>query len=88
MYPVEKWLYENNFNVQILSIDKNATWDVSEIIYIDRARQHGVNLLNVLRGGRDTPHDLWLSQGGDVTKGLERLSDEYYNLIESKNYEV
>lgn len=38
----------------MMTIDAQATWDVSEIIYIDRARQSGANLLNVLRGGNDS----------------------------------
>ena len=42
----------------ITMIDEEATWDVSEIIWIERYRQKGSKLLNVLRGGCDTMHDL------------------------------
>jgi hypothetical protein len=42
----------------IMMIDHEATWDISEIIWIDRHRNRGANLLNVLRGGNDTIHDL------------------------------
>jgi hypothetical protein len=55
--PVERWLDECSYfqmPVEIRAIDENATWDVSEIIYIDRARQRGEDLLNILRGGQDT----------------------------------
>lgn len=41
---------------QIVLLDGNATWDVSEIIAIDRARQAGADLFNQLRGGTDTIH--------------------------------
>lgn len=55
--PVLKWLFECNkvgyYPVEIRAIDKQAVWDVSEIIYIERARSGGANLLNVLRGGND-----------------------------------
>jgi hypothetical protein len=59
--PVERWLAESRLkgecgglgaNARV--IDQNATWDVSEIIYIERARVAGAQLLNVLRGGVDT----------------------------------
>lgn len=55
--PLENWI-NGGGAFEIRSIDANATWDVSEIIYIDRARQGGANLLNVLRGGQDTLHDV------------------------------
>lgn len=61
MSPVEAWAAEGRL-IFIKPIDENATWDVSEIIHIDRARQRGENLLNILRGGQDTPHDLALSR--------------------------
>jgi hypothetical protein len=41
---------------KIILLDGNATWDVSEIIAIDRARQSGARLFNQLRGGNDTIH--------------------------------
>lgn len=58
---VELWIkncYENGKKIEIRPIDENATWDISEIIYIDRARNSGADLLNVLRGGNDTLHAL------------------------------
>jgi hypothetical protein len=61
--PVHKWLLSKRFNVEIREIDRKATWNVSEIIYIDRARRAGANLLNVLRGGLDTFNDLSISKG-------------------------
>ncbi len=58
--PVLAWISDCRYRedpVVIKAIDTNATWDVSEIIYIERARQAGCQLLNVLRGGSDTPYD-------------------------------
>jgi len=55
--PVESWI-NSGVEFSIRAIDENATWDVSEIIYIDRARRAGFDLLNVLRGGTDSLHDL------------------------------
>jgi hypothetical protein len=34
-------------------IERNAVWDVDEIIWIERLRQKGEPLLNVSRGGQD-----------------------------------
>lgn len=51
--PVCRWLREA-LDVQIFMIDSNATWDVSEILWIDRYRREGHDLTNVLRGGQDT----------------------------------
>lgn len=53
--PVCKWLRQTR-DVQIFMIDSNATWDVSEILWIDRYRRDGHDLLNVVRGGTDTVH--------------------------------
>lgn len=39
---------------EIRGIDYDAIWDVSEVIYIDRYRQAGANLLNVAAGGKDS----------------------------------
>lgn len=64
MTPVEDWALTceaNGESILISPIDSNATWDISEIIHIDRARQRGENLLNILRGGNDNTHDLALS---------------------------
>ena len=52
---VHKYM-NSTMGVEIFMIDSNATWDVSEIIWIDRYRQRGHELLNVLRGGADTIH--------------------------------
>ena len=38
---------------KLIVIDPNATWDVSEILYIERFRASGHDLLNVTRGGMD-----------------------------------
>lgn len=59
--PVEDWARiceAIGESILISPIDVNATWDISEIIHIDRARQRGENLLNILRGGQDTTRDL------------------------------
>lgn len=40
-----------SFNVVVL--EENGTWDVSEIIWIERARAASEPLLNQTRGGRD-----------------------------------
>lgn len=59
--PVERWLQEcreRHSIVEIRVIDDNGTWDVSEIIEIERARAAGADLLNVLRGGCDSVADL------------------------------
>jgi hypothetical protein len=53
--PVHKYI-NSTMGVEIFLIDSNATWDVSEIIWIDRYRQNGHELLNVLRGVSDTIH--------------------------------
>lgn len=50
-----QWL-NGTYNVEIVMIDDNATWDVSEILWIDRYKRDGADLLNVLRGGGDTLH--------------------------------
>ena len=51
-----QWMRAENeagrpFSVVVL--DENATWDVSEIILIERARAAGEPLLNQTRGGKD-----------------------------------
>ena len=45
-------------NPDIIMLDENATWDVSEILWIDHYRRQGANLLNILRGGQDTIHSV------------------------------
>lgn len=58
---VQYWLHllakENKFaTLRILS--SVATWNVTEVLLIERYTKAGVELLNVLRGGADTPDDL------------------------------
>jgi len=59
--PIEKWIDEQTFyglDVTILVLDANATWDVSEILYIDKYRREGCELLNLTRGGNDNMSNL------------------------------
>lgn len=51
---VSQWIRSLDAPPRIESLDENATWDVSEIIWIERFRNQGFELLNVLRGGSDT----------------------------------
>lgn len=51
--PLHRWI-NSSAGVEIFMIDSNATWDVSEILWIDRYRREGHALANVLRGGTDT----------------------------------
>lgn len=53
--PVCRWI-RTTPGIQIFMIDSNATWDVSEILWIDRYKRDGHDLLNVVRGGGDTVH--------------------------------
>lgn len=54
---VDRWIQAGNqFDIRV--IEENATWDVSEIIHIDRFKRAGVQLLNVVRGGNDCIHGL------------------------------
>lgn len=41
-------------NVTIRALDDNATWNVSEVLWIERMKQEGHPLLNVTRGGSDS----------------------------------
>ena len=47
--PVQRWILENE--AKIIVIDHLATWDISEVIWIERHRANGANLLNVMAGG-------------------------------------
>lgn len=38
---------------RVVVLEENGTWDVSEIIWIERARVSGEPLLNMTRGGKD-----------------------------------
>lgn len=54
--PVQRWfehILRLGHEPQLIVIDSNATWDVSEIIYIERYRASCHELLNVTRGGLD-----------------------------------
>ena len=54
--PFHRWFLDyikTGRKWKIKIVDANATWDVSEVIWIERLRQSGCPLLNVLRGGRD-----------------------------------
>lgn len=45
-------------NVEIIVIDRNATWNVTEVQLIAQYRADGHPLMNVLDGGLDTLKDL------------------------------
>lgn len=49
--PVQRWILGKP--VEIVMIEREAVWDVDEIIWIERLRQKGEPLLNVKRGGKD-----------------------------------
>lgn len=54
--PVERWVAAEvaaGRIPSIQSIETDAIWDVSEVIWIDRHRSCGAQLLNVTLGGRD-----------------------------------
>jgi hypothetical protein len=58
-YPHKKlssWLLE--YDRDIVMLDDNGTWNVSEILWIDKLRREGADLLNILRGGNDSIHAL------------------------------
>ena len=52
---LHRWIRQS-MGIEIFMIDANATWDVSEVLWIERYRREGHNLMNVLRGGGDTIH--------------------------------
>lgn len=54
--PVQRWLCDAK--PTIVMLDRTATWDVSEILWIEKLRRAGERLLNVTRGGNDTIHEL------------------------------
>ena len=60
--PLHKWIRQTP-GVEIVCLDSNATWDVSEILVIDRFVREGHELLNVLRGGSDTLKDVRRQSG-------------------------
>lgn len=52
---LHRWI-NRSMGVEIFMVDANATWDVTEILMIDRYKREGHELMNVLRGGSDTLH--------------------------------
>ena len=55
--PVERWLCAEKdagrpMNVRVIT--DHGFWDVSEIVWIERAKASGYKLLNCTRGGSDT----------------------------------
>lgn len=53
--PAQSWMHHlGPAAPNIVILDSAATWDVSEVIWIERCRVAGHNLLNVLRGGNDS----------------------------------
>lgn len=52
--PVQRWLAQHGDAVQLVVLCAEATWDVTEIIMIDRYKRSGGDLLNLTRGGEDT----------------------------------
>jgi hypothetical protein len=63
LYQWWRWRLQDGDAVEIFTIDDNATWDVSEVIWIERLRAAGNPLTNMTRGGRDGP----LTKGGKRT---------------------
>ncbi len=55
--PIEDWLRTAK-NIEIRVIVPNGTWDISEILEIDKAKKNGIDLLNVVRGGNDSVNDM------------------------------
>lgn len=49
--PIQRWLVDHR--PEIVMLDNKATWDVCEILWIDRLRREGEPLMNVTRGGKD-----------------------------------
>jgi len=57
--PLYRWLREQPLEqVDIVELDGEGVWDVSEVIWIERLTARGESLLNATRGGRDNwrPH--------------------------------
>ena len=57
MSPVERWLWHEKqsgrpMNVKVIT--DQGVWDVSEIVWIERAKAAGHDLLNCTRGGKDS----------------------------------
>lgn len=52
--PVQRWVFEHGDAIGLEVLCDAATWDVTEIIMIERCRIAGVDLLNLTRGGQDT----------------------------------
>lgn len=64
--PVEMWiarLLDAGKSPEIRALASNATWNVSEILMIAKAKADGHELLNVLRGGSDS-YDALMRENG------------------------
>jgi hypothetical protein len=55
LYQWWRWRLQDGDAIEIFSLDDNATWDVSEVIWIERLKAAGNPLTNMTRGGRDGP---------------------------------
>lgn len=85
--PVQAWVYELRGNGQkpaVIILEARGTWDVSEVIWIERYRAAGHNLLNVLRGGNDS-YDAVVRETGykpaPLYKPIDDLEREFRNII-------
>lgn len=85
--PVQSWLYhldKDGKRPDFKRIDEAGTWDVSEIIWIERYRIAGHPLLNVLRGGNDS-YDAVIRDGAHKSvptyKPIDDLEREYRDII-------
>lgn len=59
--PISRWMHNEmqaERNVIVETITDEGTWNVSEILWIERAKAIGHQLLNKTRGGEDTPFDM------------------------------
>jgi uncharacterized GH25 family protein len=69
VYKWWRWRLQDGDEVEIFPLEKNATWDVSEVIWIERLRAAGNPLTNMTRGGRD----------GSLVKGGRKRSSQHTN---------
>lgn len=85
--PVEGWIYalaETGKEPVVRVFNKNATWDVTEILMIADAKARGAKLLNVLRGGGDTYNDLVRETGyksPPLHQPIDDLEREYRDIM-------
>ncbi len=52
--PVQRWVFEHGELIEMTVFCEAGTWDITEIIMIDRFTRSGGELLNQTRGGEDT----------------------------------